>query len=206
MYYPKSQVKTNLFSNNNFALLATGELYVGPYWQNSLGKYYTGNTPQDRPNQELTPVNSGAGNPLGAANTINEDPLVYNEFLTTSDDVLVYNSVTTNKPSLTLIPPYLATLPTEQDYQIGEFRRYFCKKTNEVIYIEISKTTYEALLIKDPNILWQLYYPFNIAWQLTGDKEQVYKTNRNIVELTSQRLKLPRFGDYLNNNYLKYYR
>ena len=62
------------------------------------------------------------------------------------------------------------------------------------------------LLIKSPDILWQLYAPFNLPWQITGDKEQVARTNKNIVELTSKRLQLPKFGDYLNNNYLKYYK
>ena len=62
------------------------------------------------------------------------------------------------------------------------------------------------LVVKDPSILWQLYLPFNLPWQITGDKEQVARTNKNIVDLTSQRLRLAKFGDYLNNNYLKYYK
>ena len=207
MYYPKSQVKTNLFSNNNFAILATGELYTGPYWKNSLGKYFTGTTPQDVPTQELVPSNSGPGNPSGNSNIADEEPLLYNEFLTTNDDVVVYNSITGNpEVNFNLIPPYFASKPTEQDYQIGEFRRYFCKKENEIIYIEISKSTYDLLIIKSPNILWQLYFPFNLPWQITGNQEQVARTNKNIVDLTSQRLRLPRFGDYLNNNYTKYYK
>jgi hypothetical protein len=118
-----------------------------------------------------------------------------------------YNNIT-GTPDIVFsnIPPYFATLPTEQDYQNGEFRRYFCKKTNEILYIEISKTTFDLLINKSPDILWPLYSPFNIAWQLTGGKEQVARINKNIVDLTSVRLQLPKFGDYLNNNYLKYYR
>ena len=50
-----------------------------------------------------------------------------------------------------------------------------------------------------------MYQPFTITWVLTGNKEQVEKTNRNIVELASFRQKLPRFGDYLKFDYLKYY-
>jgi hypothetical protein len=207
MYYPKSQVKTNLFSNNNFAILATGELYTGPYWQNSLGKYYTGTTPQDLPSREIIPSNSNPGNPSGNSNVTNREPLLYNEFLTTSDDVVTYNSLTGNPEVIfSLIPPYFATLPTQQDYQNGEFRRYFCKKENEIIYIEISKTTYDLIIVKSPDILWQLYFPFNLSWQITGTQEQVARTNKNIVDLTSQRLRLPRFGDYLNNNYTKYFK
>jgi hypothetical protein len=47
---------------------------------------------------------------------------------------------------------------------------------------------------------------FTITWILTGNKEQVAKINKNIVELASFRQKLFRFGDYLKFDYLKYYK
>ena len=207
MYYPKSQVKTNLYSNNNFAILATRELYTGPYWKNSSGKYYTGATPQDLPTQELVPSNLGPGNPSGNSNVVDIEPLSYNEFLTTSDDVVVYNNLTGNSEFLfNIIPYYAPSKPTEQDYQNSEFQRYFCKKTNEIQYIEIDLDQFTKLKAKDPQILYQLYQPFTITWILTGSKEQVAKTNRNIVELASFKQKLFRFGDYLKFDYLKYYK
>ena len=58
---------------------------------------------------------------------------------------------------------------------------------------------------KDPIIEWSLYQPFNIPWQLTGAEEKVYKTNRNIVELTIQKNNLYKFNEYLKFNYTKYY-
>ena len=39
------------------------------------------------------------------------------------------------------------------------------------------------LVTKNPQILWQLYEPFNVSWQLTGDKQQTAQVNKNIVEL-----------------------
>jgi hypothetical protein len=97
-------------------------------------------------------------------------------------------------------------LPTQQDYQNGEFRRYFAKKTNEIQYVEINLDTYTKLVAKNPQVLWQLYEPFNLTWQLTGNKEQVGRVNFNTVELTSKRKKLPRLGDYLKFDYIKYYK
>ena len=41
---------------------------------------------------------------------------------------------------------------------------------------------------------------------ISGDKNQVETTNRNIVELATFRRKLPKLGDYLKFNYLKYYK
>ena len=109
-----------------------------------------------------------------------------------------------NLPSY-IIPIYNPVLPTNQNYQNGEFQRYFCKKTNEVLYIEINQSQFDKLVAKDPQILWQLYKPFTITWQLTGNKETVARLNKNIVELASFRNKLPRFNEYLKEDYTKYY-
>ena len=84
--------------------------------------------------------------------------------------------------------------------------RYFCKKSNEVIYLEISKETYDKLVGKDPQILWQLYIPFNLPWQLTGDKTQVYNLNKKTVETTISKIEFPMFSEYLKNDFTKYYK
>jgi len=209
MYYPKSQVKTNLYANSGeFVVASTLEPYLGYYFETSTGKFFTGKTPQDVPNVELIrSINLSENLDSPKVDVFIESPT--NTFTLPSQLFSAeYDSIkSTSSDILGIIPPYFATQPTEQDYQNGEFRRYFCKRTtNEVSYIEINKASYDLLLIKSPDILWQLYFPFNLPWQITGDKEQVARTNKNIVDLTSIRLQLPKFGDYLNNNYLKYYR
>ena len=206
MYYPLSQIQTNLYTNSGFVIKSTGALYSGPYWKNSSGQYFTGKTPQDTPTQELTIATSTPGGNNPGSNNENSN-LNYSEYLTLSNNVPEYNTLLNIDPTATtIVPIYSPTLPTSQDYQNGEFTRYFCKKSNEVIYIEISQDTYNLLLNKDPQILWQLYIPFNIPWQITGDKQTVAKTNKNIVELTMFKNKYYRFNDYLKNNYLKYFK
>jgi hypothetical protein len=220
MYYPKSQIKTNLYTyGDEYIITLTQAAYTGYYFLTSTGQAFTGRTPDDRPNQELTkvdPVAENEGGPLGtlknssspifsahnpfASNIINEV-----DILSSLDYAQITNANIFN-PSEILVPYYIASVPTEQDYQIGEFRRYFCKKGNEILYLEIDKTQYDLLVTKNPSILFSLYEPFNLPWKLTGIKEEVEKTNRNIVALTSQRLKLPEFGRYLKDNYLKYYK
>jgi hypothetical protein len=192
-YFPLSQIKTNLVSSGEFALVGNQEIYYGPYWKTSTGKFYTGKTPQDLPTREIIPIF--------------QSPVATDDIeLTPSLDSINYKNITITTPTYSNIPQYIPTQPTEQDYQNGEFTRFFAKKTNELIYIEIDQPQYDRLFSKNPDILWQLYLPFSLPWQITGDKEQVARTNKNIVELTSRRLQLPKFGDYLNNNYLKYYR
>ena len=220
MYYPKSQIKTNLYTyGDEYVITLTQAAYTGYYFLTSTGQAFTGRTPDDRPNQELTkvdPVTKNEGGPLGtlknssspifsAHNPFASDIINEADILSSLDYAQITNANIFN-PSEVLVPYYIAPTPTEQDYQIGEFRRYFCKKGNEILYLEINKTQYDLLVTKNPSILFSLYGPFNLPWQITGVQEEVEKTNRNIVALTSQRLKLPKFGDYLNNNYLKYYR
>lgn len=193
-YYPKSQIKTNLFSNNEYVTINSNKLYTGFYWKNSSGKFFTGKTPQDTPNLELIPI----PNNFTQTDNIESSPSI---------DTIQYNEAIGNSFQFQgNIPIYNPNLPTEQDYQIGEFRRYFCKKTNELIYIEINKNTFDLLINKDSSILWTLYSPFNLPWSLTGEKQQVATTNRNIVLLTQQRLKLIGFENYLKKDYLKYYK
>ena len=201
MYYPKSQIKTNLYTNGDeFVFLSNKQPYTGYYFKTSTGQYFTGRTPDDRPNIEIT-FNLALTENLIPTNQSDYSVLIN----TDTSDIISYNNLIKSTPIL-ISPSYNAPVPTEQDYQIGEFRRYFCKKGNEILYLEINKETFDKLIAKDPQYQFSLYQPFNLPWKLTGTQEEVEKTNRNIVALTSQRLRLPEFGRYLKDNYLKYYK
>ena len=59
MYYPKSQITPNLYTNGDeFVLSTNNSSYSGYYFKISTGKYYTGRNQDDRPNVELIPVTS----------------------------------------------------------------------------------------------------------------------------------------------------
>ena len=54
MYYPLSQITSNLHTNGGeFVIKNTNTPYVGYYWKTSKGQYFTGKTPQDTPTEEL---------------------------------------------------------------------------------------------------------------------------------------------------------
>lgn len=199
-YYPLSQVTSNLYTNGGeFVYINTLTPYVGYYWKNSKGKYYTGKTPQDVPTRELTVYSDPVNETFNNANT--PSPVSKVNYLSTYDTLKSINSF-----KVTYAPSYSPTLPTQQDYTNGEMRRYFCKKTNEIIYLEVSKDTYDKLVGQDSQILWQLYQPFNLPWQLSGSKEQVFTINKNIVELTSVKQKLSMLAEYLKMDFTKYYK
>lgn len=209
MYYPKSQITPNLYTNGDeFVYADTKELYSGYYFKISTGKYFTGRNQDDRPNLELILNTFGDTAQIDPQIDSTQENASTNNYVVNAPYSVIaidYNNITQRPQTITLTPLYNPVIPTTQDYQNGEFRRYFCKKTNETIYIEIDQKTFDQLTVKDPQILWQLYKPFFLTWQLTGNKETVARVNKNSVELTSFRNKLPRLEEYLKFDYTKYY-
>lgn len=208
MYYPLSQIKTNLYTNGGEFTTDPKDIinsYVGFYWKTSTEELFTGKTPQDKPNIPL--YNLPSQDKQQTSNILDISNIILNTTTFSSDPNLdEYLKITnTNPDTVNYLPYYNPQFPTQQDYQNGEFRRFFCKKTNETTYIEINNKIYNDLVTKNPNILWQLYLPFNITWQLTGDKQQVAKVNKNMVDLVSVTLKLPYFNLYIKEDYTKYY-
>jgi hypothetical protein len=203
MYYPKSQITPNLYTNGGeFVNSITQEIYTGYYFKISSGKYFTGRNQDDRPNVELTPLEKNLATP-------NDSIQIQTNYVATVNSIEPNNeqylNITHQTPTSVIVPTYNPNIPTQQDYQVGEFRRYFCKKTNEYQYIEINQDTFAKLTIKDPQILWQLYQPFFINWQLTGDKQQVAQVNRNSTELVVFRNKFFGLNEYLKLDFTKYY-
>jgi hypothetical protein len=200
MYYPQSQVTPNLYTNGGeFQISATGEVYKGYYFTVSTGQKFTGRNQNDNPVLELTLLVPNIPNTPITTNINTNLP----EVVTLED--ITYNNIIAVPTSIIYKPAYNPNVPTQQDYQIGEYRRYFCKKTNEIMYIEIDKTTFDKLISKSLDILWSLYQPFDIPWNLTGVKDQVATVNRNIVLLTMKNLSLPQFDAYLKFDFTKYY-
>ena len=194
MYFPESQITPNQYTNGGeFQIKSTGQDYKGYYFITSTGQRYTGRNQNDNPVLELT---------LLTLEIINTNPNLP-EVTTLTD--YTYNNIITAPTSIVYKPAYNPNIPTQQDYQIGEYRRYFCKKTNEIIYLEINQNTFDKLATQSPDILWQYYLPFFIPWNLTGTEEQVATVNRNIVLLTMKNLSLPQFDAYLKFDFTKYY-
>ena len=57
MYYPKSQVKTNLYTNGGeYVVFNTNASYKGYYYQTSNEEYFSGRNPNETPSFRLTKV------------------------------------------------------------------------------------------------------------------------------------------------------
>jgi hypothetical protein len=199
MYYPKSQIKTNLFTNGDaYKLSSTNEIYTGYYYEVSNGSKFTGKNPQNPPNILLIPINNQFSNIFNTGVTNNVIPPIIT--LETID--LEYNLSLLQERFIPLFNP---TIPTPQDQQNKQFTRYFCKKNNEIQYLEIDLNTYKKLANQDPQIAWDLYTPAILNWQIVGNKEQVYKSNKASAVAIEQNLKWYGFSQYFQDKFLKYY-
>ena len=211
MYYPKSKITPNLYtSGEEYQIFTSGEEYIGYYYKTSNGKFYTGKNPQDKPNLVLVLIQNLNDNQnlSPAGGDIDTDILLYNsieEGYETYTTLNFFKYPKNNDFKPRTIPQYNFTLPTDKDKTLGVFTRYFCKKNNELIYIEISKETFNLLRYQDIKIAWDLYSPLSILWQIKGDKEKTYTANKNNVTILEQRNKWYGFSKYFKEDYLKYY-
>ena len=132
-YYPKSQIQTDLFTKGKqLRIISSRDEYIGYYWKTSKGEYFSGRNPYDGSPIDLEPIPKL---PQSTFNTI-----VYTE----GNELYNYLKEVDVTQAL-LLPTYTKPSPTQKDYQIGNFIRYFAKKNNENIYIEISQSKFEDL-------------------------------------------------------------
>ena len=237
-YYPKSQVKTNLFTNGDEYILSTNkDRYKGYYYLTATGKAYSGKSPGNGYNVKLLPINdvyndfpetlnfdklSDQDNQIFLANDVIQTEIISEDGFTTTPYIYPYDidftgNVTQgnrsipigypkiNEFSTRVIPTYSPTIPTQNDKNLGVFNRYFCKKNNELKYLEINLSTYKKLQSKDPQIAWELYSPTTTLWYLKGDKEQIYKTNYGVVSLVEKNQQWYGFSQYFQGKFLQYY-
>ena len=196
LYYPKSQIKSNLFTNGNeYILSPTKEEYKGFYYEISNGNKFTGKNPNDGNNILLIPQPT----PIQQLIQIpypEDSPIVIQ-----TTEIIPLQSIEytpTILPTVRSIPQFNPTTPTTQDYQNEQFNRYFCKKNNELIYLEIDNPTYQLLQNKSSTIAWDLYTPTTISWKI-GD--QAYLQNQSAVLAIEQNLKWYGFSQYFKNNF-----
>jgi hypothetical protein len=206
MYFPKSQIKTNLYSNGEYLYLDTNESYIGSYYKISTGQTFTGKSPDNPPNIEiiLDPdiivVNNKIIN-IDSSGQPSQTKITYIEPEFFSANQKYISPILIER----FLPLFNQVTPSQQDYTLGSFTRYFCKKTNELKYIEINKETHDKLKIKDTQIAWDLYEPQFIVWQINGDREGTFLANKNNIALLEKRQKWYGFSQYLKEDYLKYY-
>jgi hypothetical protein len=202
MYYPKSQIKTNLITNGKeFVYLSDNQPYSGSYWRTSDGKYYTGKNPNDTPTFELIlatlPLPEVTSSIQPTVRIVPQEGVV--------NSYLNLKGININNPPVLLVPVYALTIPTQVDYTNGAFIRYFCKQNTQYIYLEITQDTFRKLTDSDTQIDYKNYTPFTITWTLSGSsREEVAGINQSVTSTTERQLELRGLTQYFKD-YSQYY-
>jgi hypothetical protein len=226
-YLPKHYIRTGLVADNNFTDKITGEPYTGAYYEIATGQYFSGIGPQDATTREIIPFgniqapqgtefqNVSVAFNLDVPTPIKTTPLNelqrpgFNYQVFQPQIVDAYTTIKKFQPEYynSRIQPYQVTpIPDEQDYAVGEYIRYFCKKVNESLYLELDKIQYDGFSERDPRYFYDQYLTFTIPWSITGSKETVFKTNRDVVLKTMKVLNLYNLDKHLQENYLLFYK
>ena len=99
MYYPKSHITTDLYSNGEFVFKGSTQIYTGYYFSTIDGTYYTGRFPNDGNNIELSKTST-------TSESENNDALIDNRFVGKNYNYSILNKVTGDPPNLKPTPFY----------------------------------------------------------------------------------------------------
>jgi hypothetical protein len=215
MYIPNNKIKTNLYTpGGEFVVKNTGQEYKGYYYSLYTGEFFTGKNQNDLPTLLLIPTppqSIGDNSTNGSINKValflgDPDPNINRDQYNQTDIVtyLKLNGQSTTDEQPKKIPTSYYPNPTEDDYKLGVFTRYFVVKTNEIQYIELSKEVHDKIQNQDERYMWEPYTPFKLQWTIRGDEKYVANTNRDIILLTEKRLKRQGLDIFLRKNYIKF--
>lgn len=204
MYYPKSQVKINLYTNGGeYIMLNSNTAYKGYYYETSAGEYFSGKTPNETPSFKLIKDRAYEGG---------RESSIPSSFEFENDNYYLLERGYANSTRLNFNQPPPSPpkqsypIVTENDYKLGEFQRYFLNKSNQTQFLEISLEDYRKYVSQDRDVMFELYVPIQINWILTGEKEQVYKVNQSIVARTEREQNLPGFTQYFRDRFTQFYK
>lgn len=220
-YIPLNRIQTDLFTNGGeYVYRISGVEYTGDYYKLYNGQTFSGASPDEPFSQEIVPLLGTAfiedeydlegrtvSVPLGT-----EDPDIvvpYKETLYNINLLNEYIKLQGLRPDqVPKVKKILAQniVPTEKDYELGQFFRFFVKKRNEPVYIEIDRKLFELVKKQDVKLYSKYYLPFRLLWTLTGNEDDVFEANKSIADKAERALDLIFLPEFLELDWLKYYR
>lgn len=210
-YYPQTRIKTDLYTRGTAYALPNGKAYTGRYYLLYDGTAYAGANPVVGTNEQLTPLAEAATlgiSAIGAASSVAGN-VQYSDYNIAKSN----NTTQKNVSNLNELTPYYPT-PTQSNYQLGYFTRYFAKNVTGPGYIlEISQNDYAnvkngvynstVILYEVATLLWQLTGPLNdkrlSQYQIQGG---VYDTNKRVTE--AKAIGFRGLVEYIGGDYTKF--
>ena len=192
MYYPKSQITTDLYTNGNELVVKSNSLnYIGYYYKLSTGEMFVGKKPTSGkikliPKEELNPSSTIEDNQVTKTITVakySDDPDPENLEPSPNNFYSIQNngvySTLKTQPKKRIIPSSFVPVLTPIDFENEEILRYFAKRNNQNLYLEISPDDYLAINSSNPKIAFDLYECVSINWSLDFEANII---NRKLVD------------------------
>lgn len=211
MYYPKSQIKPNQYTNTGeFLIASSNSEYIGYYYSTSDGKFYSGGNPGDGKNQLLIKATSpppsspfkdsifkqdfdlGTLKPNtqvtvywdSSENESDADSQVsVEEQYTENSDYPEYSNVFSTR--VREIPPSGTTTITDEDINKGYYFRYFCKDCINYSYFEVTKDTWNKMNNSPESFAMDIFEVTKLRFLISGRKAKL--KNQTTVKIQEKR-------------------
>lgn len=158
MYYPASAITPNQYtSGDEYVIKSTKVNYVGYYFTTFDGKAFTGKKVGDTTNEEL--IARSYYDQTSPDYTFVGDKF-YSQILKGT------NKSIQDLPTYS-VPRASVASPTNEDYQVGNFLRYFLKRINNDAIMEISKETFNDIK-QGRKYNSALYDTTSLKWYISG--------------------------------------
>ncbi len=201
MYFPKSKIIPDQYTNGGeLAYKKSGTSYEGSYHILANGSVFTGKNPNDGVPQELV-FTPAYNKPVGTQdNSFKISPTSLAKLYDFTASKLPYDKIrlpqTKEYPPTSLLEPqYVKPVP-----QYPSFIRYFVKRANNSLFVELDKPQYDKFAGNDKNYNWASYIPFQLFWTTAGETpERISQINRNMVTLAEQRQNLTGLSLYITD-------
>ena len=190
MYYPESKILSNQSTDGTeLVYLGTNQPYEGAYHILANGKIFTGKNPRDGQLSRLEYSN----NIKFLEDVADFSSLGLAEIPKNTKYDLVRQRQNIKSPMSELIEPKYS----EPVVKYPSFKRYFLRRTNNVIFTEVSQLDFNAIKIKDPKYNFGIYIPFELIWTTSG--ANIAETNEKMTFLTEKRFKVYGLSKYITN-------
>ena len=200
MYYPKSQIIENLYTNGDEYMVESNNLpYKGYYYRISNGNLFTGRNTLDLPNASLVSISANT-NFSSDLDDPKEQPPIWSASYS-----YIQRIKGNTLPQPAISPKQTIPLPTSNNYKDGFFNRYFLYKSSNKSTIETDENTYNSFNAESPNTQFERYVTLTLVWSLVGNNRDAYNANYNNVRLLEQNQKVYGFSNYFVNKYTQYF-
>ena len=173
IYYTKAQVREGLVTEGGEWMFTDNTEYIGQYHTYTTGEVFSEATFVDGKSRILIPYvdvqNINQQNEIGIDTAKNFE----------------YDNIKTLDVKKSITPNPNQIQPTDKDIKRGWMERYFAKKVNDDIILELTKEDFDNVGTEKglDKILWE---KFKLRWKISGDATDVIETNQRTIQIKSE--------------------